>query len=49
MGATATGPRTVRFDFASPNAYLAYRALPPILERTGESPIPMKPREEKMR
>ena len=23
------------FDFASPNAYLAYRALPPILERTG--------------
>ncbi len=23
------------FDFASPNVYLAYRALPPILERTG--------------
>ena len=23
------------FDFASPNCYLAYRALPPILERTG--------------
>ena len=23
------------FDFASPNAYLAYRALPPMLERTG--------------
>ena len=23
------------FDFASPNAYLAYRVLPPILERTG--------------
>lgn len=23
------------FDFASPNAYMAYRALPPILERTG--------------
>lgn len=23
------------FDFASPNAYLAYRAMPPILERTG--------------
>ena len=23
------------FDFASPNGYLAYRALPPILERTG--------------
>ena len=23
------------FDFASPNAYLAYRALPPILARTG--------------
>jgi 2-hydroxychromene-2-carboxylate isomerase len=23
------------FDFASPNAYLAYRALPPILERAG--------------
>jgi 2-hydroxychromene-2-carboxylate isomerase len=23
------------FDFASPNAYLAYLALPPILERTG--------------
>jgi 2-hydroxychromene-2-carboxylate isomerase len=23
------------FDFASPNAYLAYSALPPILERTG--------------
>ena len=23
------------FDFASPNAYLAYRALPSILERTG--------------
>jgi 2-hydroxychromene-2-carboxylate isomerase len=23
------------FDFASPNAYLAYRALPPILQRTG--------------
>jgi 2-hydroxychromene-2-carboxylate isomerase len=23
------------FDFASPNSYLAYRALPPILERTG--------------
>jgi 2-hydroxychromene-2-carboxylate isomerase len=23
------------FDFASPNAYFAYRALPPILERTG--------------
>jgi 2-hydroxychromene-2-carboxylate isomerase len=29
--------RTVEFifDFASPNAYLAYRALPPILQRTG--------------
>lgn len=25
------------FDFASPNAYLAYRALPPILARTGAS------------
>ncbi len=25
------------FDFGSPNAYLAYRALPPILERTGAS------------
>ena len=23
------------FDFASPNAYLAYKALPPVLERTG--------------
>jgi 2-hydroxychromene-2-carboxylate isomerase len=23
------------FDFGSPNAYLAYRALPPLLERTG--------------
>jgi 2-hydroxychromene-2-carboxylate isomerase len=23
------------FDFASPNAYLAYKVLPPILERTG--------------
>jgi 2-hydroxychromene-2-carboxylate isomerase len=23
------------FDFGSPNAYLAYRALPPILDRTG--------------
>jgi 2-hydroxychromene-2-carboxylate isomerase len=23
------------FDFASPNSYVAYRALPPILERTG--------------
>ena len=23
------------FDFASPNAYLAYRAMPPMLERTG--------------
>ncbi len=23
------------FDFASPNAYLAYRALPPILRRSG--------------
>lgn len=23
------------FDFASPNAYLAWRALPPVLERTG--------------
>ncbi len=23
------------FDFGNPNAYLAYRALPPILERTG--------------
>jgi len=23
------------FDFASPNAYLAYRTLPPILDRTG--------------
>jgi len=23
------------FDFASPNAYLAYRALPPVLERAG--------------
>lgn len=23
------------FDFASPNAYMAWRALPPILERTG--------------
>jgi 2-hydroxychromene-2-carboxylate isomerase len=27
------------FDFGSPNAYLAYRALPPILERTGASLI----------
>jgi 2-hydroxychromene-2-carboxylate isomerase len=25
------------FDFASPNAYLAYRALPPLLTRTGAS------------
>jgi 2-hydroxychromene-2-carboxylate isomerase len=25
------------FDFASPNAYFAYRALPPVLERTGAS------------
>ena len=25
------------FDFGSPNAYLAYRALPPILARTGAS------------
>jgi 2-hydroxychromene-2-carboxylate isomerase len=25
------------FDFASPNAYLAYHALPPILQRTGAS------------
>ena len=23
------------FDFASPNAYLAYKALPPVLDRTG--------------
>jgi 2-hydroxychromene-2-carboxylate isomerase len=23
------------FDFASPNVYLAYRAIPPVLERTG--------------
>ena len=23
------------FDFASPNAYFAHRALPPMLERTG--------------
>jgi 2-hydroxychromene-2-carboxylate isomerase len=30
-------PKTLDFifDFASPNAYLAYHALPPILERTG--------------
>jgi len=30
-------PPTIEFlfDFASPNVYLAYRALPPILERTG--------------
>ena len=29
--------RTIEFifDFASPNAYLAMKALPPILERTG--------------
>ncbi|HMP63413.1 MAG TPA: 2-hydroxychromene-2-carboxylate isomerase, partial [Phenylobacterium sp.] len=25
------------FDFGSPNAYLAWKALPPILERTGAS------------
>jgi 2-hydroxychromene-2-carboxylate isomerase len=25
------------FDFGSPNVYLAYRALPPILERTGST------------
>ena len=25
------------FDFASPNAYFAHRALPPILARTGAS------------
>ena len=32
-------PKTVDFifDFASPNAYFAWRALPPILERTGAS------------
>ena len=24
------------FDFASPNVYFAYRALPPILARTGD-------------
>ncbi|MEM7290953.1 MAG: 2-hydroxychromene-2-carboxylate isomerase [Pseudomonadota bacterium] len=30
------------FDFASPNAYLAYKALPPILERTGAS-LEIKP------
>ena len=30
-------PKTLEFvfDFASPNAYLAWRVLPPILERTG--------------
>lgn len=30
-------PKTIDFifDFGSPNAYLAYKALPPILERTG--------------
>jgi 2-hydroxychromene-2-carboxylate isomerase len=31
MGATIE----LIFDFGSPNVYLAYRALPPILERTG--------------
>jgi 2-hydroxychromene-2-carboxylate isomerase len=30
------------FDFASPNAYLAYRALPPILQRTG-APLEIVP------
>ncbi len=34
------------FDFASPNAYFAYRALPPILERTGarldDQPVPAR-------
>jgi 2-hydroxychromene-2-carboxylate isomerase len=30
-----TKPLEFLFDFASLNAYLAYRALPPILERTG--------------
>src|ERR1700677_19328 len=29
------------FDFASPNAYFAYRALPPILERTGAALVIM--------
>ncbi len=30
-------PKTIEliFDFASPNAYLVYRALPPVLARTG--------------
>ena len=30
-------PKTLEllFDFASPNVYFAYRALPPLLERTG--------------
>jgi 2-hydroxychromene-2-carboxylate isomerase len=33
--------RTIEFifDFGSPNAYLAYRALPPMLERTGAALI----------
>ncbi len=26
---------TFLFDFASPNCWLAYRALPPLLQRTG--------------
>ena len=30
-----SAPIEVIFDFGSPNAYLAYRALPPILTRTG--------------
>jgi 2-hydroxychromene-2-carboxylate isomerase len=30
-----SAPIEVIFDFGSPNAYLAYRALPPILARTG--------------
>jgi 2-hydroxychromene-2-carboxylate isomerase len=30
-----TKPLEFIFDFGSPNAYLAYRALPPILARTG--------------
>ncbi len=55
IGAEQTGRNAFLMELVAPycdvivDRYQRFTGKPAILERTGESPIPMKPREEKMR
>jgi DNA modification methylase len=55
IGAEQTGRRAYLMELDPPycdvivDRYQRFTGKPAILERTGESPIAMKPREEKMR